>query len=103
MLPCYSDSPDCVPNYYVFLIYKRKNILTPILKWQYDQIVKELMLLQEHEFENCPCETSAEMCKRKHLMTIEAYTEETMAMESEIDRKDKLHGLCREAKDHRSR
>ncbi len=62
---------------------------------------KELLLLQEHELEDCPCETGGEMCKRKHLLTIEAYAEETLSMELEVDLKEKLQGLCREAKDHR--
>jgi hypothetical protein len=43
-------------------------LLKPILKWQYDQIIKELLLLQDHNVDKaCPCESDGERCERKHL------------------------------------
>jgi hypothetical protein len=75
-----------------------------ILKWQYDHLVKELLLLQEHASDpSCPCETEGEMCVRKHLMTIEAYAEETIPMEEAQDRIDLLQRVGHEAREHRLR
>ena len=75
-----------------------------ILKWQYDQMIKELLLLQEHEEDtSCPCESADEMCVRKHLMTIEAYSQETLSIESSEEYHDKLKRLMAEARDHRLR
>jgi hypothetical protein len=43
-----------------------------ILVWQYHQLVKELLLPQDHIADpTCPCETGGEMCVRKHLFTID--------------------------------
>jgi hypothetical protein len=68
--------------------------MKPILKWQYDQIIKELLLLQEHQTDpTCPCETDGEMCVRKHLLTIEAYAEETIPMEDDESFRQKLEQL----------
>ncbi|MEN6302295.1 MAG: hypothetical protein ABFD96_06195 [Armatimonadia bacterium] len=76
--------------------------MKPILEWQYDQLVKELILLQEHQADpHCPCETAGEMCVRKHLMTIEAYAEETLAIEEDKHWRDRLMQLATEAKEHR--
>lgn len=76
--------------------------MKPILEWQYDQLLKELMLLQEHQsVAACPCEVNGEMCVRKHLMTIEAYAEETLAIEEDEHWRDKLTQLAIEAKDNR--
>lgn len=75
--------------------------MEPILKWQYDQMVKELLLLQDHENEDCPCESGGEMCKRKHLMTIEAYAQETLAMESNPELKENLQKLSADSKEQR--
>ncbi len=73
-----------------------------ILNWQYDQLVKELLLLQDHIADpSCPCETGGEMCVRKHLFTIEAYAGETIAMEDNEEYRGKLEKLAGEAKDHR--
>ncbi|NLZ39152.1 MAG: hypothetical protein GX893_06040 [Firmicutes bacterium] len=73
-----------------------------ILKWQYDQLVKELLLLQEHQSDpGCPCATAGEMCVRKHLLAIEGYAQETMAMEGNQLYKDKLEALAKEARLHR--
>lgn len=75
-----------------------------ILKWQYDHMVKELLLLQDHASDpSCPCATDGEMCVRKHLMTVEAYAEETVPMEEAQERVDLLQQLGDEAKKHRQR
>ena len=76
--------------------------MKPIVKWQYDQIVKELLLLQEHAADKtCPCESAGEMCVHKHLMTIEAYAQETGAIETDEAYRKKLQTLAVEARDHR--
>jgi hypothetical protein len=73
-----------------------------ILNWQYDQLVKELLLLQDHIADpSCPCETGGEMCVRKHLFTIEAYARESLSMEDNEEYSRKLGKLASEAKDHR--
>ena len=70
--------------------------MKPILKWQYDQIIKELLLLQEHQTDpTCPCETDGEMCVRKHLFTIEAYAEETIPMEDDESFRQEIEQLAR--------
>lgn len=81
-----------------------RSVMEPIVKWQYDQIVKELLLLQEHEEdETCPCQSAGEMCVHKHLMTIEAYAQETSSMETNDEYREKLKRLAGEAQDHRRR
>lgn len=76
--------------------------MKPILKWQYDQLVKELILLQEHQADpHCPCETAGEMCVRKHLLTIEAYAQETLAIEDDHEWRKRLDQLALEAQTHR--
>jgi len=76
--------------------------MEPIVKWQYDQIIKELLLLQEHEEDKtCPCQSAEEMCVHKHLMTVEAYAQETSAMETDKAYREKLQSLALEARDHR--
>jgi len=78
--------------------------LKPILKWQYDQIIKELLLLQEHSADqSCPCESDGERCVRKHLMSIEALAQETLPMEENQEFKDKLQILATEAKMNREK
>ena len=77
--------------------------MNKILKWQYDQLVKELLLLQDHIADpSCPCETDGEMCVRKHLLLIEAYAEESTSMEENQEYRDKLGTLAVEAKDLRN-
>jgi hypothetical protein len=77
--------------------------MNKILEWQYDQLVKELLLLQDHIADpSCPCETGGEMCVRKHLFLIEAYAEETISMEEKREYRDKLGKLAVEAKDLRN-
>ncbi len=76
--------------------------MQPILKWQYDQLLKELLLLQEHQTDpTCPCESSREMCTRKHLMLIEAYAQETVPMEENKEFEQKLEKLAEEARTFR--
>lgn len=76
--------------------------MKPILKWQYDQILKELLLLQEHQTDpSCPCAMDGEMCVRKHLLAIEAYVQETIPMEENEYYKGKLADLAKEAKEYR--
>ncbi|NLP37118.1 MAG: hypothetical protein GX357_05670 [Firmicutes bacterium] len=76
--------------------------MKPILKWQYDQILKELILLQEHQTDpTCPCTTDGQMCVRKHLLAIEAYVQETMAMEENEYYKEKLKELADQVQEYR--
>jgi hypothetical protein len=73
--------------------------MNPLLKWQYDQLLKELLLLQEHQADpSCPCESKSEMCVRKHLLIIEAYAQETAPMEEKDEYKQKLLQLADEAR-----
>jgi len=77
-------------------------IQKPILKWQYEVLVKELLLLQGHSSDpSCPCQSEGEACIRKHLLTIEALAEETVAIEPDEDKKYFLNILTNEAKEHR--
>ena len=77
--------------------------MNKMLEWQYDQVVKELLLLQDHMADpSCPCETGGEMCVRKHLFTIEAYAQESLSMEGNEEYYGKLGKLAGEAKDHRN-
>ncbi len=77
--------------------------MKPILKWQYDQLIKELILLQDHQIDrDCPCGNMEEMCTRKHLMTIEAYAQETAPMEEEPEYARRLRDLAEEAKHYRN-
>lgn len=76
--------------------------MKPILKWQYDQIIKELLLLQEHGTDqSCPCDSDGEMCVRKHLLTVEGYAQETIPMEENESFKENLQKLATESKDLR--
>lgn len=76
--------------------------MKPILKWQYEQLIKELILLQDHQTdETCPCESDGEMCVRKHLLSIEAYAQETIPIEESPEYKELLNTLANEAKEYR--
>ena len=78
--------------------------MNEMLKWQYDRLIKELLLLQDHQADkSCPCDAGGEMCVRKHLMSVEAYAEETVPMESDDEYADRLRVLAVEAKEHRER
>jgi hypothetical protein len=77
--------------------------MTPILKWQYEQLLKEMLLLHNHlTNQDCPCETESEMCVRKHLLIIEAYAQETIPLETEQEFQTKLQQLAAEAKEKRN-
>jgi len=53
--------------------------MKPILKWQYEQIVKTLLLIQGHEGDpSCPCASEGETCMRKHFLELEALAQETI-------------------------
>ena len=76
--------------------------MEPILKWQYDQLVKELILLQDHQVDQaCPCGNMEEMCTRKHLLTIEGYAQETVPMEEDPHYTQLLITLAGEARTYR--
>jgi len=69
-----------------------------LLKYQYEQIIKQLMLRQDHAASRaCPYSPYGEMCIRKHLMAIEAYAQETIPMEEDVNYADKLGNLNTEA------
>ena len=81
---------------------KTSTSMKPILKWQYDSLVQELLLLQQHiEDPTCPCESESEMCARKHLLTIEALAKETSTIETETSMRDKLLELAEWAREER--
>lgn len=73
-----------------------------VMKYQYDQLIKHLILLQDHAAaRTCPYSPSGEMCIRKHLMTIEAYAQETVPMEDNPAYQEKLGDLEAEARNYR--
>ncbi len=81
---------------------RSQQMATGALKYQYEQIVKHLMLLQNHAAARaCPYTPTGEMCIRKHLMAVEAYAEETIPMEENAAFKAKLEGLEGEALNYR--
>ena len=76
--------------------------MKPILRWQRDQISKELLLLQGHISDpTCPCKTDGEKCVRKHLLTIEALAQETIPIEDSDARAEELAQLANEARELR--
>ncbi|MGQ9682036.1 MAG: hypothetical protein ACUVX9_05840 [Anaerolineae bacterium] len=73
-----------------------------VMKYQYDQINKHLLLLQDHAAaRTCPYSPAGEACIRKHLLTIEAYAEETIPMEDNPAYQAKLADLENEARARR--
>lgn len=73
-----------------------------LMKYQYEQIIKQLMLLQDHaSARTCPYTPTGEMCIRKHLLTIEAYAVETLPMEELPEYQEKLASLESEAMGYR--
>jgi hypothetical protein len=73
------------------------------LKYQYDQIIKQLLLLQDHAaMRFCPYSPKGDFCIWKHLLAIEAYADETEPMEDDKSRKEKLENLESEARSFRS-
>lgn len=76
--------------------------MKPILRWQRDQLAKELLLLQGHISDpTCPCKTEGEKCVRKHLLTIEALAQETIPIEESDARAEELGQLANEARELR--
>lgn len=79
-----------------------KELEPVVIKYQYEQIIKQLLLLQDHAAaRTCPYTPTGEMCVRKHLMAIEAYAEETIPMEQDPAFNKKLEDLESEARSHR--
>ncbi len=77
--------------------------MNPILKYQYDQIIKQLLLLQDHAaMRLCPYSPKGEFCIWKHLLALEAYVDETEPMEDEPARKQRLETLESEARSLRA-
>ncbi len=73
-----------------------------VMKYQYDQLLKHLILLQDHaSARSCPYSPGGEMCIRKHLLTIEAYAQETVPMEDNEVYKERLQDLETEARSRR--
>jgi hypothetical protein len=73
-----------------------------LMKYQYEQIIKQLLLLQDHAAaRTCPYSPAGEACIRKHLMAIEAYAEETIPMEEDSFFNQKLQTLESEAMNYR--
>lgn len=59
-----------------------KKAVSPILRWQYQKLVQELLLLEGHLSDpNCPCESEGEACVRKHSLAVAALAEETSKMD----------------------
>lgn len=70
-----------------------------VMKYQYDQLLKHLILLQDHaSARTCPYSPAGEMCIRKHLLTIEAYAQETIPMEDTETFKERLQDLEAESR-----
>lgn len=77
--------------------------MNAILKYQYDQIIKQLLLLQDHAAGRfCPYSPKGDFCIWKHLLSIEAYADETEPMEDEKSRKEALEELETEARNFRA-
>ncbi len=77
-----------------------------MLNWQYDRIIGQLILLQDHAADpTCPCTLgeSGEYCTAKHLLAIQEYAVETMQMADDPKIKGWLNDLSIEAREHRDR
>ena len=75
-----------------------------LVLWQYRKVMGELLLTQAHSSDkSCPCELSseAEYCLPKHLIALQAYAEETMAMVEDEKAKGMLLALAEGANDLR--
>lgn len=73
--------------------------MKPILKWQYEQLAKTLLLIQGHGSDpTCPCASEGEACMRKHLMETEALAQETIPIDEDKKHKDDLWTLAEEAR-----
>lgn len=73
---------------------------SPILRWQYRALTKELLLLEGHLSDpTCPCESGGEACVRKHALTIQGLAEETARMEEDEGRRAILEEIAQKASD----
>ncbi|SDB10030.1 hypothetical protein SAMN05660653_00526 [Desulfonatronum thiosulfatophilum] len=73
--------------------------ITPALKWQYEQLLNEMLLLESHSADQgCSCETESEVCIRKHLLAIETYAQESVPLETDEELQTKLQQLVAESK-----
>jgi len=69
-----------------------------ILEYQYDNLVKQLSLLELHSLDpNCPCRMGGEHCELKHLRNIQGLAEETANIEKDKSKAEKLKKLAHEA------
>lgn len=76
--------------------------LSPLVRWQYEQIEKECGLLTSHATDpDCPCDTDTENCIRKHLLIIEALAQETYPMDISDQEKQRMADLADQARDWR--
>lgn len=77
--------------------------MNTVLKYQYDQIIKQLLLLQDHAaMRFCPYSPKGDFCIWKHLLAIEAYADETEPMEDDKSRKEQLETMEIEARSFRA-
>jgi len=77
---------------------RRRAKVKKITKWQFEQLEKELRLLQGHLSDpSCPCQTDGEHCVRKHLITIAALAAETVPIAKGENEKKLLKELMDEA------
>lgn len=77
--------------------------MKPILRWQYEQITKCLLLIQGHSSSiECPCSSEGEACLRKHYLELEALCEETSPICDDEEMKQKLFDLTKEARELRA-
>ena len=73
--------------------------LSPLIRWQYEQIEAECSLLTGHATDpSCPCESDTENCIRKHLLTIEALAKETYPMVETEQQKEVMADLADQAR-----
>ena len=76
--------------------------LSPLVRWQYEQIEAECSLLSGHATDpDCPCESDTENCIRKHLLTIEGLAQETYPMDISDQGKQKMADLADQARSWR--
>jgi hypothetical protein len=77
--------------------------MKPILRWQFEQITKVLLLIQGHGSNTeCPCASEGEMCLRKHLLELEGLCEETGPIADDNEQKQMLFDLTQEARELRA-
>ena len=73
--------------------------LSPLVRWQYEQIEKECGLLTGHATDpDCPCQSDTENCPRKHLLLIEALAQETYPMDISANEKQEMVDLADQAR-----